>query len=84
MALSGPDYFFDRDHETERFDDAEAIRLIAAGIAVPCDQVAYETAVNPPAPEIRTAKPEPFGGKGDHDGNGKVGGARKPAGKRGR
>jgi len=31
--------------------------------------------------EASKPKPEPFGGKGDHDGNGKVGGAKPPKGR---
>jgi hypothetical protein len=31
-----------------------------------------------PLPDVPKPKSEPFGGKGDHDGNGKVGGAAPP------
>lgn len=37
----------------------------------------YTVVLNPRKAE--PIKAEPFGGKGDHDGNGKVGGAKKPA-----
>jgi hypothetical protein len=32
----------------------------------------------PASPEPPVAAPEPFGGKGDHDANGRVGGAKRP------
>lgn len=35
-------------------------------------------------PDAEDPKPEPFGGKGDHDGNGKVGGTKPPAPRKGR
>jgi hypothetical protein len=45
----------------------------------PADSETVATAGDEP-PELAPAssQPEPFGGKGDHDGNGAVGGAKKP------
>lgn len=73
-GLSGPAYSLARGDERE-FPDAEAIRLIDAGYAVPVAGQPGEQAVKPPAAETR----QPFGGKGDHDGDGRPGGAKKPA-----
>ena len=93
-GLSGPEYNLQAGDERE-FPDDEAIRLIKAGYAVPVGGVAIETAVQQPPAEIRTADEpvadepvteeppaEPFGGKGDHDSNGKVGGAKRPGKRR--
>lgn len=88
VALSGPEYYFEPGAETDRFGDSEAIRLVEMGIAVPVVREDYERATRPPAPEVREeakAAPvaeKPFAGKGDPDGDGKAGGARKPRGKR--
>lgn len=62
--------------EIDRPND-EAIRLINKGYAVPLGAMPVETAVRVPVVESREA--EPFSGKGDHDGDGKAGGAKKPA-----
>ncbi len=62
--------------EIDRPND-EAIRLINKGYAVPLGAMPVETAVRVPVVESREAAP--FAGKGDHDGDGKVGGAKKPA-----
>lgn len=72
-GLSGPAFSLSGGDERE-FPDDEAIRLVTAGYAVPADSQAMETAVKPSAPEKR----QPFGGKGDHDGDGRPGGAKKP------
>ncbi len=76
-GLSGPAYSLARGDERE-FSDAEAIRLVEAGYAVPVADTGRETATRPAPPEKR----EPFGGKGDHDGDGKVGGAKPPVRKK--
>ena len=85
-GLSGPAYTLNPGDEHD-FPDDEAIRFINAGYAVPVATVPVETTVKQPAPEVRAAAPdpvvpapaEPFGGKGDHDGDGKAGGAKPPA-----
>lgn len=73
-GLSGPDYSLIPGDERD-FPDKEAIRLIEAGYAVPVASVEVETTALEPEAETREA--EAFGGKGDHDGNGKVGGAKR-------
>lgn len=87
VGLSGPAYTLNPGDEHD-FPDDEAIRFINAGYAVPVATVPVETTVKQPAPEVRAAapaavpvvsSPEPFGGKGDHDGDGKAGGAKPPA-----
>jgi hypothetical protein len=76
VSFSGAGFTAGPGDEIERPDD-EAIRLIRKGYADPLGPMPeVETAVRVPAPETRV---EPFGGKGDHDGNGKIGGAKKPA-----
>ena len=82
VHFAGPSLTAAPGDEIER-PDLEALRLIKKGYAValsPLPEV--ETAVPKPVVETRAeppAKPGPFGGKGDHDGDGKPGGAKKPA-----
>lgn len=82
VSFSGAGFVAGPGDEIERPDD-EAIRLITKGYADPLGPMPPERAVKPPAPETRVATPlakvEPFGGKGDHDKDGKPGGAKKPA-----
>ena len=81
VSFSGAGFTAGPGDEIDRPND-EAIRLITKGYADPLGPMAPERAVKPAAPETRQAVPaESFGGKGDHDGNGKVGGAKKPAAK---
>ena len=89
-GLSGPDYSL-RPGDEHDFPNDEAIRLIGKGYAVPVATRDVETAVRQPdevraAPDASTVPASapapaaaPFGGKGDHDGTGKVGGATRPA-----
>jgi hypothetical protein len=79
-GLSGPAFSLSRGDERD-FPDGEAIRLINAGYAVPVEARQAEFTTLPPAAETRQ-KPEPFGGKGDHDGDGKAGGAKRGARKK--
>lgn len=89
VHFAGPSLTAAPGDEIER-PDLEALRLIKKGYAValsPLPEV--ETAVPKPVVETRVSesRPEPsppgnkalFGGKGDHDGDGKPGGAKKPA-----
>jgi hypothetical protein len=73
VGLSGPEYTLDPGDMRE-FPQAEALRLINAGYAVPVSETKVERAVLPAAPEKR----DPF----DHDDDGKPGGS-LPKGKRG-
>lgn len=76
VSFSGAGFAAGPGDEIERPDD-EAIRLIKKGYASPMGAMPeVETAVRAPAPETRVV--EPFAGKGDHDNNGAVGGAKKP------
>lgn len=52
VSTAGIDFALNVGDETERFDDAEAIRFIEAGYAVPVAEVAVERAVKA-APEKR-------------------------------
>tara|TARA_R110002020_G_scaffold53905_8_gene150480 strand:+ start:16632 stop:16850 length:219 start_codon:yes stop_codon:yes gene_type:complete len=54
-GLSGNEYSLSPGDERD-FPDAEAIRLIAAGYAVPVAEVRVERAVAQPAPERRAKK----------------------------
>lgn len=54
-GLAGPAYVLRAGDERE-FPDAEAIRLIDAGYAVPVGEKKIERAVVPPAPEKRKGK----------------------------
>ena len=51
-CLSGPEFSLDVGDERD-FDQAEAIRLIEAGYAVPVENLRPERAVRKPAPERR-------------------------------
>jgi hypothetical protein len=79
VHFAGPSFSASPGDEIERPDD-EAMRLVQKGYAVALTAMPeVETAVPKPVVETRVA--EPFAGKGDHDGNGKAGGAKKPASK---
>jgi len=60
VGLSGNEYSLASGDERE-FADAEAIRLIDAGFAVPVAEVKVERAVAQPAPERRTKKAKEAG-----------------------
>lgn len=70
VGLAGPNYALSPGDERE-FPDAEAIRLIDVGYAVPATAARVEITMRPPAPETR----HPL----DHDGDGRPGGAPKIA-----
>lgn len=53
VSLAGADFALSPGEETERFPDAEAVRLVEAGFAVPVTVKATETATKKPAPETR-------------------------------
>lgn len=72
VGLSGPAYSLSGGDERD-FPQDEALRLIAAGYAVPSSGKHAETAVKLPAPEVR----HPL----DHDGDGRKGGS-LPKGRR--
>lgn len=55
-SMVGADFVLNVGDETARFGDAEAIRLIEAGYAVPAVEARIETAVKTPAREKRKAK----------------------------
>lgn len=55
-SMVGADFALSVGDETTRFGDAEAIRLIEAGYAVPAVEARIETAVKTPAREKRKAK----------------------------
>lgn len=80
VHFAGPNLTAAPGDEIDRPDD-EAMRMIQKGYASPLSPLPErETAVPKPVVETRAdAAPEPFGGKGDHDGDGKPGGAKKPA-----
>jgi hypothetical protein len=52
-SIAGADFALSAGDETERFSEAEAIRLIEAGSAVPVAGDKTERAVAAPAPETR-------------------------------
>ena len=52
-SVCGPEYSLDAGEITERFDNAEAIRFIEAGFAVPVADEKIERAVKSPAVEKR-------------------------------
>lgn len=52
-SIAGADFALSPGDETERFSEAEAIRLIEAGSAVPLAGDKTERAVAAPAPETR-------------------------------
>lgn len=83
VHIAGPGLAAGAGEEIDR-PDSEALRLIQKGYAAAAEvRPAVETAVPAPVVETRAEtpapQPEPFGGKGDHDGDGKPGGAKKPA-----
>jgi hypothetical protein len=53
VSFAGVDFALDAGTVTDRFPDAEAIRMIDAGYAVPVEAVATEQAVAKPARERR-------------------------------
>jgi len=52
-SFVGPEYSLNAGEETDRFDNAEAIRFIEAGFAVPVAAPKIESAVAKPAKEVR-------------------------------
>lgn len=56
VSLAGPEYALDAGQETDRFDDAEARRLIEAGYAVPVPEKRVERAVPRAIKETRRSK----------------------------
>lgn len=52
-GFSGSDFSVSPQEETDRFSDAEAIRMIEAGYAVPVDVPSSEKAVKKPVREKR-------------------------------
>ncbi|MGE8143056.1 hypothetical protein ACQKOE_13860 [Novosphingobium sp. NPDC080210] len=55
VSMAGADFALDAGQETERFGDAEALRLVNAGYAVPAAGPVIERAVKSPAREKRKA-----------------------------
>ena len=53
VSLAGADYALSPNEETDRFEDAEAIRLIEAGYAEPVGEIEVEQAVKKPRREKR-------------------------------
>lgn len=54
--IAGSEYALNPGDVTDRFPDAEAIRLIERGYAVPFDEPLVERAVKSSAPEKRPAR----------------------------
>lgn len=52
-SFAGADFSLSVNEETERFSEAEAVRMIEAGFAVPTERGKGERAVKVPAPEKR-------------------------------
>jgi len=52
-SIAGDGYALHHGDETERFSGDEAMRLVAAGLAVPVSDEVVERAVKPAAPERR-------------------------------
>lgn len=52
-SFAGADFTVSANEETERFSDAEAVRMIEAGYAVPVDGQKVERATKRLAPEKR-------------------------------
>lgn len=52
-GFSGTDFSVSPQEKTDRFSDAEAIRMIDAGYAVPVEETKIEKAVKKPAREKR-------------------------------
>lgn len=52
-GFAGTDFALSPGDETERFSDAEAVRMIEGGFAVPVSESPAETAVTKPAREKR-------------------------------
>lgn len=69
VGLAGNEYSLAPGDERE-FADAEAIRLIDAGYAVPVAEVKTERAVAQPAPERRTKKAKEAGNVVSAEGSG--------------
>jgi hypothetical protein len=75
IRIAGNGFSLEAGEEAE-ISDKVAIGLVNAGHAVPLGAMPnMETTQAKPPGETR---PAPFGGKGDHDGDGKPGGAKKP------
>ena len=55
-SFAGADFSVEPNEETSRFSDAEAIRMIEAGFAVPVAAPQVERATKAPAPEKRKEK----------------------------
>lgn len=53
-SFAGADFTVSANEETERFSDAEAVRMIEAGYAVPVDEQKGERATKRSAPEKRS------------------------------
>lgn len=53
VGIAGADFALSPTEETERFSEAEAIRMIDAGIAVPVAEKKIERAVKAPVVEKR-------------------------------
>ena len=54
--IAGSEYALQPGDVTDRFPDAEAIRLIERGYAVPVSEPETERAVKQPAPETRVTR----------------------------
>lgn len=67
-GIAGADFALSPGDVTDRFDDADAVRLIQAGFALPVSDRTIERAVKA-VPETRDVL--------DHDGDGKSGGSLK-------
>lgn len=52
-SFAGLDFTVSANEETERFSEAEAVRMIEAGYAVPVAETKAERAISNPAPEKR-------------------------------
>ncbi len=53
VGMAGAEYTLSVGDETDRFEDAEAIRLIEAGYAAPLDEKPVERAIKKRSPEKR-------------------------------
>lgn len=56
QGIAGHDFSLSPGEETDRFSQAEAIRLIEAGTAAPSGEQAVERAVKPQVAEARRGK----------------------------
>lgn len=68
VSIAGPGFTLEPGEVTERFADAEAIRLIEAGHAVPCAGQEVETTTVSGAPERRGRRNRDVVSAHGHDG----------------